>query len=248
MLVISARTQTLPLVRTLRALLAAAMLLGLSLSSGAAPARADDPTTPPASDAAAAPAAAVSPALGERVLRFGDTGADVVALQALLGVDQTGTFDTATRRAVKRVQRAAGLPGHGVVGPKTLKAITKAAAAKRAGKAASRALPRTGTPSRNRAFARVYIARQYGWGAGQMSCLSAIWARESGWRHTAHNPNGRYHGIPQTSSSVWRAAGYSTASYMRSPAVQIKVGTKYIKSRYGTPCGAWSFWRSHHWY
>jgi hypothetical protein len=35
---------------------------------------------------------------------------------------------------------------------------------------------------------------------------------------------------------------------MRSPEVQIKVGTHYIKKRYGTPCRAWAFWRSHHWY
>jgi hypothetical protein len=35
---------------------------------------------------------------------------------------------------------------------------------------------------------------------------------------------------------------------MNSPAIQIKVGAKYIKNRYGSPCNAWSFWRSRHWY
>ncbi len=29
--------------------------------------------------------------------------------------------------------------------------------------------------------------------------------------------------------------GYSTSQYMNSPAIQIKVGAKYIKSRYGSP-------------
>ena len=68
-----------------------------------------------------------------------------------------------------------------------------------------------------------------------MSCLSTLWTRESGWRYWVSNPNGIYRGIPQTSSRVWGAMGYSTSQYMNSPAIQIKVGAKYIKSRYGSP-------------
>ena len=246
--------------RPLALLLSALLIAALPLLGGVAPAHADDAAAPAATPvvtdpAAAAPAAdpaaaapAAAPALGERVLRFGDTGADVVALQALLGVAQTGTFDAATRKAVKKVQRAAGIKAHGVVGPKTLEAITDPAAAKRAKKASSRSLPRAGAPAASRAYARAFIASKYGWGSGQMSCLSTLWSRESGWRYRASNPNGRYHGIPQTSAGVWGAAGYTTSEYMSNPEVQIKVGAKYIKSRYGTPCSAWSFWRSHHWY
>jgi hypothetical protein len=40
------------------------------------------------------------------------------------------------------------------------------------------------------------------------------------------------------------------ADWLVSPATQITWGLGYIKSRYGTPCGAWSAWqsRSPHWY
>ena len=242
--------------RLMALLLSTLLIAALPLLAGVAPVRADDAVAPaappvatdPAAQPAAEPAPAAAPALGARVLRFGDTGADVVALQALLEVAQTGTFDAATRKAVKKAQRAAGIEAHGVVGPKTLKVITDPASAKRAKKASSRSLPRAGAPAASRAYARAYTAAKYGWGSGQMSCLTALWNRESGWRYRASNPNGRYHGIPQTSSAVWRSAGYSTSQYMSSPEVQIKVGAKYIKSRYGTPCSAWSFWRSHHWY
>jgi len=218
------------------------------------PALADDSTATPVVEtvpatvetapAGATAAAPVTYSLGQRTLRRGDEGPDVTKLQKLLRVKRTGTFDTATRKAVRKVQRAAGLKANGAVTKKTLKAIKRAAKQS----SSSRGLPRAGSPSASKAYARAYIASKYGWSSAQMSCLSAIWQRESGWRYTVSNPNGIYRGIPQTSARVWGSLGYSTAQYMRSPEIQIKVGTHYIKQRYGTPCGAWSFWRSHHWY
>src|SRR6478735_6493945 len=53
------------------------------------------------------------------VLRAGDTGPQVVAVQRLLGVRQTGVFDLATREAVKSVQARAGLASTGVVASRT---------------------------------------------------------------------------------------------------------------------------------
>ncbi|MYV93598.1 lytic transglycosylase domain-containing protein, partial [Streptomyces sp. SID1034] len=29
---------------------------------------------------------------------------------------------------------------------------------------------------------------------------------------------------------------------------QIKWGLNYMNDRYGSPCGAWSFWQAHSWY
>lgn len=202
---------------------------------------------------ASAPSIAVPAAysLGSRTLRKGKSGADVKALQKLLGVKATGYFGPMTKTAVKKVEGRYGLKRNGIVSKKTLKYIKKNAAAQaRAAKksSSSRGMPATGTPSANKRYAAVYIANQYGWGSSQMSCLASMWTRESGWRHNVSNPNGKYHGIPQTSSAVWRASGYSNSQYMNNPEVQIKVGAKYIKNRYGSPCGAWSFWRSHHWY
>jgi peptidoglycan hydrolase-like protein with peptidoglycan-binding domain len=257
-----------PLARLLGAFIAAVLIVGLPTLSGASPVRAEETPAPvPATDPAvpatpadptvqpAVPATAAVPAvpLGSRTLRFGDVGEDVAALQALVKVEQTATFDAATRKAVKKLQRAAGTKANGIVTAKALKRIKrelkKQATAARGAKQSSRgALPRAGAPAASKRFAAAYISRTYGWGSGQMSCLSVMWGRESGWRYWASNPNGRYHGIPQTSSAVWSRAGYSTSQYMNSPAVQIKVGAKYIKSRYGSPCNAWAFWRSHHWY
>jgi peptidoglycan hydrolase-like protein with peptidoglycan-binding domain len=53
------------------------------------------------------------------VLRAGDTGPQVVAVQRLLGVRQTGVFDLATREAVKVAQAHAGLASTGVVASRT---------------------------------------------------------------------------------------------------------------------------------
>ena len=61
------------------------------------------------------------PFVGERttVLRTGDTGPSVVAIQRLLGVRATGVFDVATRDAVKQAQSRAGLASTGVVASRT---------------------------------------------------------------------------------------------------------------------------------
>jgi peptidoglycan hydrolase-like protein with peptidoglycan-binding domain len=53
------------------------------------------------------------------VLRAGDTGPQVVAVQRLLGVPQSGVFDLATRDAVKSAQARAGLASTGVVASRT---------------------------------------------------------------------------------------------------------------------------------
>jgi peptidoglycan hydrolase-like protein with peptidoglycan-binding domain len=53
------------------------------------------------------------------VLREGDTGPQVVAVQRLLGIHVTGVFDSATRDAVKKAQARAGLASTGVVASRT---------------------------------------------------------------------------------------------------------------------------------
>ncbi len=84
----------------------------------------------------------------------------------------------------------------------------------------------------------------YGWGS-QFGCLNNLYTRESGWRTTAANPSGAY-GIPQAMpGSKMASAG---ADWRTNPATQIAWGLSYIKSTYGSPCQAWSFWLVHHWY
>lgn len=67
-------------------------------------------------------------ALGDRVLKLGDRGVDVVALQQLLilanyEITASGVFGLATNAAVKDFQTAQGLPADGVVGAQTLRAL-----------------------------------------------------------------------------------------------------------------------------
>ncbi len=77
------------------------------------------------------------------------------------------------------------------------------------------------------------------------SCLNNIWTRESGWVYTAENPSGAY-GIPQAlPGSKMASAG---ADWQTDPATQIRWGLGYIKSVYGNPCSAWTFWQAHDYY
>ena len=79
----------------------------------------------------------------------------------------------------------------------------------------------------------------------QFGCLDNIWTRESGWQWNAENASGAY-GIPQAlPGSKMASAG---ADWQTNPATQIKWGLGYIKSTYGTPCDAWTFWQANGWY
>ena len=74
--------------------------------------------------------------------------------------------------------------------------------------------------------------------ATQWGCLDKIWERESGWSYIAENPSGAF-GIPQAlPGSKMASAG---PDWRTNPATQIRWGLGYIKSIYGTPCGAWNF-------
>jgi hypothetical protein len=84
-----------------------------------------------------------------------------------------------------------------------------------------------------------------GFGLDQMPCLVNMWNKESGWRTTAKNPSGAY-GIPQAyPGSKMSVFG---ADYLTNPVTQIKWGLSYIKGKYKTPCGAWTYWQAHHSY
>jgi hypothetical protein len=98
------------------------------------------------------------------------------------------------------------------------------------------------SPSAARAYARSVMAAKYGWGDDQFSCLNSLWNRESGWRVNAANPSGAY-GIPQALPGSKMGAGWQSSA-----TVQVDWGLGYIKSRYGTPCGAWGHSQSTGWY
>ena len=82
----------------------------------------------------------------------------------------------------------------------------------------------------------------FGLSSSQFSCVDNIWNHESGWNVHADNPYSSAYGIPQAlPGSKMSSAG---PDWQNSAETQIKWGLGYIKSRYGTPCGAWSSWQS----
>jgi hypothetical protein len=86
----------------------------------------------------------------------------------------------------------------------------------------------------------------FGWSGGpQWDALSWLISHESGWRPGAQNPTSTAYGLFQFLNSTWGSVGGSKTS---NPGLQALYGARYIRSRYGSPIGAKSFWQSHHWY
>ncbi|WP_329185960.1 MULTISPECIES: transglycosylase SLT domain-containing protein [Streptomycetaceae] len=82
--------------------------------------------------------------------------------------------------------------------------------------------------------------------ASQYQCFSNIVTRESGWNYTATNASSGAYGLVQAlPGSKMASAG---ADWRTNPGTQIKWGLNYMNVRYGSPCGAWSFWQANHWY
>jgi hypothetical protein len=90
------------------------------------------------------------------------------------------------------------------------------------------------------------ILIEVGFGLDQMGCLDTLWTHESNWRESAHNSSSGAHGIPQALPAE-KMAVYG-ADYLTNPVPQIRWGLDYITNRYGSPCGAWSFWQANNWY
>jgi len=85
----------------------------------------------------------------------------------------------------------------------------------------------------------------FGWSSGEFGCLVSLWNLESGWNVYASNPSGAY-GIPQAlPGSKMASAG---PDWQSNAATQIRWGLGYIKSDYGSPCGAWSHEQATGWY
>lgn len=107
-------------------------------------------------------------------------------------------------------------------------------------------------------FGRTYLrvpatqaARDWAWrklGTRQWLCLDAIGHHESGWRVKAGSPDGSY-GIFQARPSSKYAKYAKPGEDWRTDAMpQVRFGIAYATARYGSPCGAWTFWRRHGWW
>ncbi|GIH27388.1 hypothetical protein Aph01nite_56980 [Acrocarpospora phusangensis] len=111
--------------------------------------------------------------------------------------------------------------------------------------AAKRLANPASTKVRSKAFASRLVSRKF-WSGEQFQCLDSLWTRESNWNHRAYNRWSGAYGIPQAlpGDKMARMGG----DWRINPQTQIRWGLKYIKGRYGSPCGAWGHFRSHNWY
>ncbi len=102
------------------------------------------------------------------------------------------------------------------------------------------------TPSGSPQQIAMAMLSSYGWSSSEFSCLDDLWERESGWNPGAENPTSGAYGIPQAlPGSKMATAG---ADWATNPATQIRWGLGYIKSDYGSPCGAWDHEEADGWY
>ncbi|WP_172639025.1 transglycosylase SLT domain-containing protein [Streptomyces tailanensis] len=80
----------------------------------------------------------------------------------------------------------------------------------------------------------------------QWTCFSNIVDHESDWNYKAVNPSSGAYGLFQALPGTKMSSAGS--DWQTNPATQIKWGLNYMESRYGSPCGAWSFWQANQWY
>jgi multidrug efflux pump subunit AcrA (membrane-fusion protein) len=108
------------------------------------------------------------------------------------------------------------------------------------------AAPPPATPSGSAQQIAMGMLGSYGWSSGQFSCLDSLWNAESGWNVYATNPVSGAYGIPQAlPGSKMASAG---ADWQTDAATQIRWGLSYIRSLYGSPCGAWAHEEADGWY
>ncbi len=107
--------------------------------------------------------------------------------------------------------------------------------------------PPKGSVAYSQWYAKTTMASTYGWGSDQHACLVTMWTKESEWKtNSDDHDNGYTWGIPQARpGSKMSSAG---PDWRTNPETQIRWGLGYIRSTYGSPCHAWSFWQDHRWY
>jgi hypothetical protein len=102
---------------------------------------------------------------------------------------------------------------------------------------------RTGRPTGSTEARR--IAREMIPDSAQFGCFAHVIQRESGWKVRARDRSGAY-GLPQALPG--RRMASAGADWRTNPRTQIRWAIGYMHHRYGSECGAWTYWRHHHWY
>jgi cell wall-associated NlpC family hydrolase len=159
--------------------------------------------------------------------------------------DSTSEGSTSELSAYQSAIVGGGGGGSGYYGLRSITATTASNDGGSPGKSLNIKVPQGGgTPAANMALGKKEAA-QYGWGSGtQWSDLVKLWNQESGWNNNAQNPTSTAYGIAQFLNSTWGPYGAKTSN----AGLQIKYGLEYIKSRYGSPEGAWAHEVADNWY
>jgi Transglycosylase SLT domain len=193
----------------------------VALASGVAVAAVSGPATP----VAAADQIAARPARTEPGMALADPGREFAQARVALSELELNRLARAERQAAAR--RAAR---------RRAEAAQQAAA--RAAAQPPPAQPPAAVPAGSPQQIAAALLGSHGWPSSQFGCLQQLWNAESSWNPQASNPYSGAYGIPQAlPGSKMASAG---ADWQTNPATQIRWGLGYIKSMYGSPCGAWA--------
>jgi hypothetical protein len=172
--------------------------------------------------------------------------ADSTANQALQADRLRGTLAELAAARWQAAQAAAARVAKKAAAARAAQAAAQAAAQSSPSQSAQTA-PAAAAPAPSGSPQQVAEAMlgSFGWSSSQFSCLDPLWQRESGWSVTAANPDGAY-GIPQALPGAKMAS--AGPDWQNDAATQIRWGLEYIKSLYGSPCGAWDHELATGWY
>lgn len=173
------------------------------------------------------PAAKAGAASADVILRKGDRGRAVAAVQRKLRIAADGVFGAQTHRAVKRFQRRKGLAADGIVGPLTRRGLRL-----RPFSHSSVVHPRKKKRKR----------RSGGGIANLPAALERIAECESGGDPEAVSPGGLYRGKYQFLRSTWKQwGGRGSDPAAASEAHQDRVALRLYRARGAAPwptCGS----------
>ena len=152
----------------------------------------------------------------------------------------------ARQQARQEARKAARAAAAKAAAAKAAAARAAAARQQQQAAAAPAAAAQPATPSGSPQQIAQGMLGSYGWSSSQFSCLQPLWNAESGWNVSAANTSSGAYGIPQAlPGSKMASAG---ADWQTDAATQIRWGLGYIRSVYGSPCGAWSHEQAYGWY
>lgn len=110
----------------------------------------------------------------------------------------------------------------------------------------SRQVEMARTPFGAKKVAQSILIHEFGFSNAQYSCLNSLWTKESHWNYKAHNYHSGAHGIAQALPA--EKMNVIATDWRTNPVTQIRWGIRYITTRYDTPCRAWSYFKSRHYY